>query len=641
MADPQMPPARRSSAKSTFISTQHGTIAVSNPYDWLEDTSSAETISFVEAQNAVFASYLNDEKLGPAKQRLTLSLMDMWKLTIFPGVPQSLGDGNGDYIVRVMGRGREFGVSYRVGKAALLGVSSAAATQSDQNGIESPTIFYDEATYSSVLTASSLSPSGNFWAFTTSDSGSDWGVIRVKDTRTGEILRDEVRGTKFSSKPCATIPWLGDRGFFYTSYPGGGPHGNSTAVRTAPPQVRFHVLGAAQEVDEVVYEDAQHPGYSIKASVSMDARTVFLEVYDQGRGCQVWAANVDVDGVNGTVGAAPNESKRLNLKFDELVSDSFDAELEYIGSSPDNSSTHFFWTTDSNGKVVSYTPHNKDKNTPLRDVVGSRERETLKLARLLSDGNILAVRSVDVRDQIQIFSSRTGEHLTTVAGDDLPMWTILDVSFDPSTETLFLLESAFTHPPLLWYTQVSPSNAAAADGGEGRVAMAVSDFKLISLFPEDESSNQSSSAAASPPQSLSTTQIFYHSTDSTPIPMFLTSLSPTTSSPSPASSSGPILLYIYGAMGLAVIPHFRPDFITFLRVFRGSTLAVANVRGGGEYGTTWHHAAQKLNRQRLFDDVVCAAEHFRGTPTLDQGRRQGEKSSSWAKAWAASTQRAL
>lgn len=333
MADPEMPPARRSSAKNTFASAQHGTVAVSNPYDWLEDTSSVETISFIEAQNAAFASYLNDETLGPAKQRLTLSLMDMWKLTIFPGVPQSLGDGNGEYIVRVMGRGREFGVSYRVGKATLLGVSTAAAattstTQTDHNGIESPTIFYDEATYTSVLTASSPSLSGNFWAFTTSDSGSDWGVIRVKDTRTGEILRDEVRGTKFSSKPCTTIPWLGDRGFFYTYYPGGGPHGNSTTVKTPPPQVRFHVLGAAQEADEAVYEDAQHPGYSIKASVSMDARTVFLEVYDQGRGCQVWAANVDVDGVNGNVGAAPNESKRLNLKFDGLLSDSFDAELE-------------------------------------------------------------------------------------------------------------------------------------------------------------------------------------------------------------------------------------------------------------------------------------------------------------------------
>ncbi|KAK5049359.1 hypothetical protein LTR84_004288 [Exophiala bonariae] len=615
MADLKIPLARRSSTIGTFVSAQNGTVTVPNPYDWLEDTTSAETVSFIEAQNAAFASYLDDETLGPAKQRLASSMAAMGKLTIFPGVPQSLGDENGEYIIRTMGRGREFGVSYRVGKAALLGKSTATNAQTDQNGIQSPKIFYDEATYSSILTASSLSPSGSFWAFTTSDSGSDWGIIRVKDTHNGKILPDEVRGTKFASKNCSTIPWLRDRGFFYTYYPNGRPHRNRDVVKAVPPQLRFHILGTEQAVDEVVYEDVNHPGYSIKASMSMDARTVFLEVYDQGRGCQIWYASIDIDGLNKSVGAAPNENKKLGLKFHGLVSDRFDTELEYIGSSPDDSSVHFFWTTESNGKVVAYSPHDKDKGMPLREIIGPREHETLKFARLLSDGDILTVRSVDVRDQIQIFSSRTGASLTTVSGDKLPMWTILDVSFDPSTHTLFLLESAFTHPPQLWYTRVSPSVAATVGDREGRVATAVGDFKLLSLFLEDKSFNQHSSVKAatatiSPPQSLSTTQMFYHSTDLTTIPMFLTSLSPRTSNPSPTPYLGPVLLYIYGAFGLTVIPHFRSDFITFLRVFRGSTLAVANIRGGGEYGTEWHHAAQKLRRQRLFDDVICAAEQL-------------------------------
>lgn len=80
-------------------------------------------------------------------------------------------------------------------------------------------------------------------------------------------------------------------------------------------------------MNEVVYEDVYHPGYSIKASVWTYTRTVFLEVYDQGRGCQAWAADVDVDSVNEGEGARAN-SKRLDLKFDWLVSDRFDAELE-------------------------------------------------------------------------------------------------------------------------------------------------------------------------------------------------------------------------------------------------------------------------------------------------------------------------
>lgn len=342
MTTPEIPLARRSSSTSTFLSAQHGTVEVPNPYDWLEDNSSGETAAFISAQNAAFASYLDDASLGPAKQRLTQSLMDMWKLTIFPSVPQNLGAGDGEYIVRVMGRGREFAVSYRMSKSAVLGgdltttaAAAAAAQSGPQTGFEKPTIFYDEATYASVLTASSLSPSGDFWAFTTSDAGSDWGIIRIKDVRTGEMLPDEVRGTKFASKPCSTVPWLGDRGFFYTFYPGGGPRGNdgsTTVAKPAPAQLRFHAVGTAQEDDEVVYEDARHPGYSFKASVSTDARVVFLEVYDQSRGCQVWAAQVDGDEVNGSAdaaAAATSENRKLNLKFDELVSDSFEAEFEY------------------------------------------------------------------------------------------------------------------------------------------------------------------------------------------------------------------------------------------------------------------------------------------------------------------------
>lgn len=247
-------------------------------------------------------------------------------------------------------------------------------------------------------------------------------------------------------------------------------------------------------------------------------------------------------------------------------------------------------------------------------MIAPRDRETLKLARLLSNGTILAVRSVDVRDQIQIFSSRTGELLKTVVGgeDGLPMWTILDASFDAETETLFLLESAFTHPPRLWHTRVSASNADAGDKTNIAMSLSLSPFRLVSLFPEASLPTSPSAvpapAPASPP-TLSTTQIFYPSTDSTQIPMFLTRLSRSSSSaPSP---TGPILLYIYGAFGLSVIPHFRPDFVTFLHVFAGSTLAVANIRGGGEYGTAWHEGALKGHRQRLFDDVACAAQHLR------------------------------
>lgn len=316
------PAARRSSAKDTFHSLQHGAIEVPNPYDWLEDTTSAETRDFVDAQNAALSQYLDDDSLVEPKQRLVKNLMSMWGLTAHPSLPQAVGD---DYIFRVMGRGREFAVSYRIPQAAVVAAHAGggASTPLESNPDPAPEVFYDEAMHGSVLLAASPSRSGRYWAFTSSHEGSDWGVVRVKDVRTGEILPDELHGTKFTSKPSVHIPWLGDRGFFYPYYPGG-------PEKPGLPQLRFHEIGRAQEEDEVVYEDASKPAQLYKAVVSSDDRFVFLEIYLQGRGCQVWAAPVSREATEDAVNARDG---KLSLKFGGKVSEGFDVEWEYVGVS--------------------------------------------------------------------------------------------------------------------------------------------------------------------------------------------------------------------------------------------------------------------------------------------------------------------
>lgn len=72
--------------------------------------------------------------------------------------------------------------------------------------------------------------------------------------------------------------------------------------------------------------------------------------------------------------------------------------------------------------------------------------------------------------------------------------------------------------------------------------------------------------------------------------MFLTS-----ETAHPVTAETPVLLYVYGGFGIPCIPHFRPDFLAFIRSFHG-LLAVANIRGGGEYGRDWYLAACGENR---------------------------------------------
>jgi prolyl oligopeptidase len=192
----------------------------------------------------------------------------------------------------------------------------------------------------------------------------------------------------------------------------------------------------------------------------------------------------------------------------------------------------------------------------------------------LPSGDFLVVYSIHVHDELYIFSS-TGEQITQIQSSIL---TIVGISVDPLTSNFFVFESTFHSPPGLWHGTFDGTNAT-----------------LVPIALSHLSSANSST--------LSTRQIFYPSTDGTQIPMFITSSGSIT-------PKTPVLLYIYGGLGVSVIPHFRADFVTYLQTFSG-VLAIANVRGGGEYGAKWYAAACKTLRQNLFDDVISGVKYLR------------------------------
>jgi prolyl oligopeptidase len=192
----------------------------------------------------------------------------------------------------------------------------------------------------------------------------------------------------------------------------------------------------------------------------------------------------------------------------------------------------------------------------------------------LPNGDFLVVYSVHVHDELYIFSS-SGKEITQTRSSIL---TILGLSVDSQTSNFFVFESTFHSPPALWRGTYNGTSTS------------------IDRIPLSQNSSTSNST-------LSTRQIFYPSNDGTKIPMFITSstiITPQT----------PVLLYIYGGLGISVIPHFRADFVTYLQCFKG-ILAIANVRGGGEYGEKWYAAACKSLRQNLFHDVISGVKYLR------------------------------
>ena len=98
-------------------------------------------------------------------------------------------------------------------------------------------------------------------------------------------------------------------------------------------------------------------------------------------------------------------------------------------------------------------------------------------------------------------------------------------------------------------------------------------------------------------------QVFYPSRDGTKIPMFIVQKKSSNSGPKPT------LLYGYGGFLISSSPTFKPNWLFFVNSFDG-ILAVANIRGGGEYGDKWHDAGRLLNKQNVFNDFQDAAKYL-------------------------------
>jgi prolyl oligopeptidase len=116
------------------------------------------------------------------------------------------------------------------------------------------------------------------------------------------------------------------------------------------------------------------------------------------------------------------------------------------------------------------------------------------------------------------------------------------------------------------------------------------------------------------PASYETKQVFYQSKDGTRVPMFLTYRKGIK-----LDSSNPTLLYGYGGFDIAMTPGFSPPYIEWMDM--GGIFAVANLRGGSEYGEAWHLAGTKEHKQNVFDDFIAAAEwlissKYTSTPKL-------------------------
>jgi prolyl oligopeptidase len=393
------------------------------------------------------------------------------------------------------------------------------------------------------------SPDGHYLAYAVSTQGSSWWSIRIRDVRANQDLPEELHGLW---TPDAHLAWTADgKGFVYVRADAGRPAANPLAPRGRE-QLFYHRAGQPQSSDRLVFERADHPDWRLRGDVSDDGQYLIITTRQRAA-----LANrmylIDLDNPN-----HPNFGAPLVTLYD-----AGDAVFQFVG----NEGPVFYVRTTRNaprGRVVAV-----DINLPGEDHWTTIVRETYDplIGAAQADDRLVAQRVHDAHSVLDLYA------LDGVARGSVPLpgaGTVTDLR--AHGRDLFFEYSSFTQPPAVYRYDLDTRSATA--------------------YREPPSD---STLAA-----FETTQLFFASSDGTRVPMFITARRGIT-----LDGTHPTLLAAHGAFADAATPVYSPLVLAWLGI--GGIYAVANIRGGGDYGRAWHEAAMGTRKTVSIDDYLAAA----------------------------------
>jgi len=339
-------------------------------------------------------------------------------------------------------------------------------------------------------------------------------------------------------------------GFYYTVYPAPEKGKELTAVAKNP-KVYFHKLGDSRVNDTFIYADTNHPDMALAVQTSEDGKFLFIYKFPGSLGFEVLGKKTD--------GANPD----IKTLFK-----GYDYQNGIIGNKND---TLFVNTNDGadNFKIIATTFDNTSKENR-KDIIPER-KEKLDFASMAGDK---IVTGYLINATSKVYEYNTNGILAFEA--TLPgLGTASGFGGFKSDRYVFYDYTSFTSAPGIYKYDLST----------GRSELFKSSVYPIHL------------------NDYETEQVFYHSKDGTKIPMFLVHKKGIKK-----DATHPALLYAYGGFDVSVTPFFASVFFELLK--NNGILAVANIRGGGEYGEAWHKAGMLDKKQNVFDDFMAGADYL-------------------------------
>ena len=342
--------------------------------------------------------------------------------------------------------------------------------------------------------------------------------------------------------------WLADgSGFFYSRYD--APVAEQFKQANYNHKLYFHRLGTAQADDVLVYQRPDHRDWNIAPAVSEDGRWLILHI---------------TEGTQPKNRIFVQDLTTASSTVIELLPNA-DGKYEFIGNDDDR--MYFHTTLDApRGRVISVDVATREA----REIVAQTD-DSLDAVALFGD-RFFAHYLHDAHSLIRIYDF-TGTQSGDVA---LPGYgTAAGFQGKRADAEMFFSFTSYTQPSTIYRYTLATAQSSC-------VFTPAVDFDPLQYISE---------------------QVFYHSKDGTRIPMIITY-----DKDLRLDGSAPTILYGYGGFNISLTPTFSPGTRVWLEM--GGIYAVANLRGGGEYGEAWHLAGIKERKQNVFDDFIAAAEHL-------------------------------
>ena len=390
------------------------------------------------------------------------------------------------------------------------------------------------------------SDDGKLLLYSVQDGGTDWRTVKMIDVNTGKDLPDVLEWVKFSG-----FSWAKDgSGFYYSRFPA-TKEGEKFQALNENQAIYFHRVGDPQSADRLVYATPDAPRRGHGGTVSDDGKWLVV-TSTEGTDDRYEITLIDL--------TAPDAKPRTLVPG--LVNN-----WSYIG----NEGTKFFWITNKDAPRLRVVTLDIAESDPKPVEIVVEDAATLDGAAIIG-GTLIANYLVDARTEIRQF-----------ALDGTPK-------------------------PKLALPGIGTAGGFNGKADDNETFYSFTSFATPSAIYRYDVKSGKSKLWAQPkvpfdPANFTVEQRFFTSKDGTRVPMFLVHKKGLD-----MAAGAPTLLYGYGGFNISLTPGFSATRLAWIE--QGGVLAVANLRGGGEYGKAWHDAGRLANKQNVFDDFIAAGEYL-------------------------------